>query len=589
MTLPLPLRPGHFAFLPTAFVLLHACTDPDGSASRETPDGSVDAGGDASGDARTTTDAAGGATADGGSRGGTGGTGGAGTGGVPLPEDGGGTGGRPDASDGALDGSDGGTPTSFERIVRDGTSLVTQSPRPAYGALVVASVGERSYVVESRRDVETGPFGLPWRSRFRLAAYDAGVEVWSHPVDPDDLIGDVVVHPSGDVTFSLERHPSDRMAYDLVRLDRDGQLVGTTTLAEPTTVPSSDHFTDPVPLFRMKSALADATTAGWVRLLADGEGLAVAFLSFVDVPSTDPLYTRMALGLATFDWQPASYVERWARVVEGPHTAQPAAWAYDELRWLEQAVRPFFARDESSGDLLVGRAWNSTRCGKNVATFAEFTAEDCTTSSVNPLENERLPLAVTRFDSAGTRLGTRVLAPDDDAAEQVPFALAARNGELAIVGSVVRMLPDGTKRTYPDANGFVDYDGYVAFHDAQGARLRSSDFNLGRGDVLAAIRWTEDGIVAVGSAGWDRWQGGMSISRGADPLFVWLSEDTTQSATRVLPLSSGVRHWNLHDVAVLDQALMGFGFSDAPMTHSADGNNTAERTFGPLQIRLSPP
>jgi hypothetical protein len=34
---------------------------------------------------------------------------------------------------------------------------------------------------------------------------------------------------------------------------------------------------------------------------------------------------------------------------------------------------------------------------------------------------------------------------------------------------------------------------------------------------------------------------------------------------------------------------VGYGVSDAPMTHSADGNNTAARTFGPLQIRLSAP
>jgi hypothetical protein len=54
-----------------------------------------------------------------------------------------------------------------------------------------------------------------------------------------------------------------------------------------------------------------------------------------------------------------------------------------------------------------------------------------------------------------------------------------------------------------------------------------------------------------------------------------------------LVVSDGSRHFNLHDVVVLEQAIVGYGFADAPMTHSADGGNTAARTFGALQIRLA--
>lgn len=481
---------------------------------------------------------------------------------------------------------DAGEPT-LGTLVRDGQPSLFQAPRPAYGAMVVAHRGERSYVVESRRDVEPGPFGLPWRSRFRLAAYDAGVEAWAYVTSPDDVIGDVVVHPSGEVTLSYLRHAPARMAYDLVRLAADGTPIGHTTLAQPLTVPESDYGAlDPRPLFRMKSSFADALTAGWVRLLADDEGVVAVFLSFVDVPESSPLVNRLALGIAAFDWKSSAYQERWARVVEGTHAAEPAAWAYDELRWREQAIRPFVARDESSGHLLVARAWNESRCAANVGTFAEFTPQNCVAGSVGVLENERLPLAVTRFDQQGTRLGTRILVPDADAAEQVPFALAAREGQLAVVGSVVRTQPDGTRRMY---EGNVDYDGYAAVYDAEGQVRSSSDFNLGRGDVLSAMRWTSEGIVAVGSAGWDRGPGGMSISRGADPLFVWLSPDDSRAEKRVLPLSTGARHFNLHDLVVLDGAIVGYGISDAPMTHSADGGNHAARSFGPLRIRLSAP
>ena len=120
---------------------------------------------------------------------------------------------------------DGAADVPLAAIVEAGNATVTQEPRPAYGALVVANAGERRYVVESRRDVETGPFGLPWRSRFRVAAYDRAVEVWSFEAEPDDVIGDVVVHPSGDITLSLQRQVPERMAYQLVRLSSTGSVI----------------------------------------------------------------------------------------------------------------------------------------------------------------------------------------------------------------------------------------------------------------------------------------------------------------------------------------------------------------------------
>ena len=61
----------------------------------------------------------------------------------------------------------------------------------------------------------------------------------------------------------------------------------------------------------------------------------------------------------------------------------------------------------------------------------------------------------------------------------------------------------------------------------------------------------------------------------------------------MIPMSDGARHFNLFDVAVLDgaggQSIVAHGFSDAPLTHSGDGGNTAARTFGPLRLRLDRP
>lgn len=497
----------------------------------------------------------------------------------------------PDAGpDGASDaGVDAGwviDPISPDDLVRGGGASTERAPRPSWGVVKVAGEGARLHLIEAMRVVDPGQ--SDWRARFRLVALERGLESWSFPADPDDQIADVAVHPSGDLTLAIARHQPASSAFDLVRLRRDGSVLARLTMTSPSSVPEGDYAADdPRPLFRMKADPADALSSGWVQLLADGEGLIVAFLSYLDVPESDRRYGSLAMGLAVHDWSPNGYSERWARVVEGRHLCQPAGWAYDELRWREQAIRPFLARDEETGDILVGRAWNSSRCAANVRTFGEFTQEDCEAGAVRFNEVERLPLAVTGFSRSGTRLGTRVIAPDSDAAEQVPFAMAVRGGRIAVAGSLVRMTPDHrSKRTYPDANGYVDYDGYIAFYGADGHPLAHQDFNQGRGDVLAALRWTRSGVFAVGSAGWDRWQGGMSISRGADPLLVWLSAEASTSASRVIPLSDGSRHFNLHDLALDVHSVTAFGVSDAPMTHSSGGGNAAAATFGFLRVTL---
>lgn len=473
--------------------------------------------------------------------------------------------------------------------IQSGALSSRTSPRPDFGGLVVATDGTRSYVVESRREITTGPLGLPWRSRFRLAAYEREVLLWAYVVDPDDLISDVVVHPSGDLTVVWESYAADELAYRLVRLTRDGTPKFVATLAAPTTIPASDHAeSEPRPLLRMKSPMADATTAGWLRLVADGEHVVTAILSYVHVKIGDEWSNRLALAIEAMDLGASGYVERWARVVDGTHSASPAAWAYDELRWREQAVRPFLAHDDTTHAWLVGRAWNNTRCSANRLVFAEFTAAECVLTAVSAMENERLPLAVTRFSSAGDRLGTRVLSPEPGAAEQVPFALIARDGLLYAAGSLVRTNADGSKHTYPDAAGMVDYDGYVGIYASDGTSVAVRDVNLGRGDVLTALRFTPGGLIAVGAAGWDRWQGGMSISRGSDPLLVWTSNDTSRVITRTATLSDGSRHFGLHDVGVLSDSVVAFGFADAPMTHSADSDPLA-RTFGGLILTVTEP
>ena len=178
---------------------------------------------------------------------------------------------------------------------------------------------------------------------------------------------------------------------------------------------------------------------------------------------------------------------------------------------------------------------------------------DCTLGAVSPIENQWLPLAVTRFIGRGRAAGHA--HPRPRRGRRRAGAVRARGARRQARHRRLRRTQerDGTERTYPDPSGYVDYDGYIAIYDGDGKPILHHDFNMGRGDVLAALRWLPDDIVAVGSSGWDRWQGGNSISRGADPLIVWLSPDGARAAARTMPLSDGARHFNLFDVTVTDR------------------------------------
>jgi len=55
---------------------------------------------------------------------------------------------------------------------------------------------------------------------------------------------------------------------------------------------------------------------------------------------------------------------------------------------------------------------------------------------------------------------------------------------------------------------------------------------------------------------------------------------------RTAPLDGGQRHFNLLGVDVRDGAVVAVGLADAPMTHSGDGGQQANMTFGGLTLEL---
>lgn len=131
------------------------------------------------------------------------------------------------------------------------------------------------------------------------------------------------------------------------------------------------------------------------------------------------------------------------------------------------------------------------------------------------------------------------------------------------------------------------YDGYLAVVDLDtGAPRFERMVDAGRGDYFAALRVTPEGLLAAGAADWDRWYGGMSISRGADPLLAFAPRDSEQVLVRRLEVEDAARHYHLLGVDAHGGEVVGAGLSEAPMTHTGDYQHPETLTFGGLTVDL---
>jgi hypothetical protein len=475
------------------------------------------------------------------------------------------------------------TPRGPAELVRSGSEQHDVQARGAFSGLKVRFSGPRACALEVSIDAIEA-------STRRLACRAGGSEAWAFYAAADELFSDFAVHPSGEITLGVERTSVERGAYELVRLDAAGAVRARQVL-DPAKIPASDLVDLPGQPLLMRSTIPHALTDGWLRVEPRGEDVAVAWLSRLEAPGGG-FSNDLATGAGAWLWTGSAFEEHWSRLVEGRHAAQPAAWTYDEFRWREAAVRPLLAVSDD-GTLVVGRAWNQRRCQAVALTFGEFTPVQCRGIDVpSAIESEYLPLAFTSFGASGAREGTRVFVPEG-AAEFVAFDLAARGDALALAGVVVFPGPDGVVPLYPaDPGGgavMVPYDGYVAVLDRRSGTprcARALDAS-GRGDHIAALRWAADGTLMIaGGAGWDRWYGGMSISRGADPWLAALSPACELLGSRIVPFSSTARHHHLLSVDAEAGRVVSAGLADAPMTHSGDGGHIDQRMFGNLVIAL---
>ncbi|MBK8588897.1 MAG: hypothetical protein IPN77_07180 [Sandaracinaceae bacterium] len=477
--------------------------------------------------------------------------------------------------------------------IERGAARSHTTERPDFGTLALRVTADRVHRLQASRT----PDG-EHRRRFIVEALGATAEdvtrLWAYPADDttetDEFIDDFTVHPSGDVTLTLEHRGVVRDTYELLRFSGHGSLLYRALLPAGALVPDTDLGDLPRPPFRMKSTWNDdALAEGWVRVAAQGEDVVVAFQTQINRPNDEFTFEHVS-AVSWIDWDGETYTETRTRLVDGRHGVGPAAWTYDDFRWRQVAVRPYLAVDQETGYVVVGRTWSNPRCMAALEIFGEGSQRDCVFQSVSPVDNERLPFAWTSFAPDGTREATRVWMPEATS-EFVVFDMALDAGVVALAGAHVREEPDGSV-VYYEGNR-VPYDGYVALFDREtGALTLERDIDAsGRGDALHALRFVEGGVLAVGAADWDRWNGGMSISRGADPWLVFVSPEGAVSQRRI-EVDAPARHTHLLGVDVRAgsrPAIFGAGLSDAPMTHSGDGGQLGEMVFGDALVSLGRP
>jgi hypothetical protein len=399
---------------------------------------------------------------------------------------------------------------------------------------------------------------------------------------------DVVVHPSGEVTLALEHTDRAADGYALRRLRADGALIDESTLTVGELLPEVDRVGLPNPPWRMRAPALGALEGGWILLAADGEDLVVVFQSLINSATSNGLVSGVSW-LARTETGTSGFSETRTRLVDGEHFVMPPVWNYDEFRWIDALVRPQLAVDPHDGTVIVGRAFTSGRCRANMRMFGEFALVDCFERATGNTESRTIPYLYTSFAADGTRLGSHGFIPERGYYYGV-FAIAASHGALALVGAVAEENAGGELDLYAATPGapaiMVPFDALIAVLDRDSGAVREDHrIDRGRAESLLAVRYVGDELLAVGATDWDRHNGGMSVSRGSDPLVVHVSADGAVSH-RAFDAESPDRHALFYDAHFDGTALRLVGVIDAPMTHSGDGDRTEEMTFGALEVLL---
>lgn len=464
-----------------------------------------------------------------------------------------------------------------------GTLAPQLRPRGGYGVLKLRLAAGRTYALEIMRDASYK------ESRRLVVSTEADQELWQLTEQPQELFTDFTVHPSGEISLGIERTGDTRDTYDIVRLSAKGEVLERQQLPQPTTMPAADLGSLQPSPFLMKSEPPGSYLdkwLPWVRLEARGEDLAVAFLSYAVAQNNA---RGLASGVMMLQWSGTRYAEQWARIVDGLHMLMQVAWQYDEFHWRDAAAQPLLAV-EPDGRVIVGRTLSQGRCLATSQTFQEFTQNACRAMSMRNSSHRYQPFAFTSFSREGVREGTHAFAPET-MDEFVVFDMAVQGEEVAIAGTAVRIQQDGTVAYYPAEAGadpiMQPYDGYVAVLDRGTGALQQETFvDAGRAEYFAALRWTGEGLLAAGASDWDRWNGGMSLSRGALPLLALVSDQGKTVSTRRMESDQRDRHFHLLSVDVQGSTVMAAGIADAPMTHSGDTAGLEQMTFGGLSLRL---
>ncbi len=391
-------------------------------------------------------------------------------------------------------------------------------------------------------------FGLasePGASRLRIPAGASTPErSWVAP--SGSYISDFCRHPSGAlsaVTIAQDRTVS------MVRLEADLTFLSEATIHD-SAIAQDPHVTDAGALDLLANGLAPDAA----RIADVGEDVVVAVFS--------SWYSVIAYR--------ASFVDVWSTpqrtLIEPPVGLTPflpIGGSYDTFGAIVAWFRPLLATDET-GNAYVAVWAGQGRVRLHDQAFHDGLPFPSTDSGI-PLQADS-DILLTKMDTSGARAWSRVVGSVN---EDEPYAIAARGGQVAVVGR--------SRRAPGEDNTF--WDAFVSVSSQTGDLVGSRTIAFDASSILLSVDALPDGgWVLGGSDGWSQNPSGLSVlTYGAKLLFELPSFDETP--VRVA-LPAGPRHNEIRTVSGDRGSIWFGGHEDGPVMHTGDSDPSLIRATG---------
>ena len=367
-----------------------------------------------------------------------------------------------------------------------------------------------------------------------LALFDAAGAATGRYAPPQGFaLIDFAQHPSGEISVALATAKTVRLA----RVDRQGALLDSLDLVDPQA--ATDPFFDSGGIHD-DGSLLPVYTRDAVRIAAIGENLAVGLRT-----------GRNATVVYRFDHAPGGFARAWRTLAEPGFSVFLTGIESGTFDTFDALANHWELRldADAAGTVAVGvlaRRESAPLFDAHARFFGG------TTSALNGF-------IVTRIGPDGTRLGATIV---DTVRQTELHGLRINGDDVGLVGRVFTV-------QRPDGGGWDAWSAHVSLSGGALSSYRVLDVDLG--EILFDVAALPQGrFLVAGAAGYTQNPVGGSVFEPSAPLLAVLEPDGT--LRNRIAFAAGPRLNELRSLALLGNRWIVGGMSNAPGTHSGDGN-----------------